>query len=386
VTAATVDDLRGSDAFAFLTVGWDALYAASREPSPFLSREWLSAWAQHFLVGRDVRVLVAREEGAAFGAIALVEEHVRIAGIPTPIRRLTFLGAYDAGPDYLDVLAAEGRELDAAAVLFGHLHASADFDVCILDGLPAESVSIEILDELFEQSARHHYAKTPLFVCPRISLDGPWEAVLARSRRADNFKRRLRKLRSEPGFEWRHTDDAPGALERFLGLHERRWRGVGGSEAMGRPSVRAFHRDVVPALAHAGRLRFEELWVGGACRASIYGLESGGTYAFYQSGFDPDWSGFSVGLVALGLSIEGAIGRGAVVYDFLHGAESYKFDWASTARETVSVRLTRRNLSGTVWRAEKRTRSAARTAAKSLLPDRAVERIRRLRRSRQERE
>lgn len=377
-----VEDLRGPAALGFLRTDWNDLYAAAHEPSPFLGGEWLNAWTEHFLVGRGVRVLVARDEASILGAVALVEDRQAIA------RRLTFLGAYDAGPDYLDVLAAAGRERDAAAALFGRLRDSEDFDVCILDGLPAESPSVHVLAELFVEAAGYECQSSPRFVCPRIALDTSWSAVLARSRRADNFTRRIRRLRSENDFEWREVCDAdgtPDAFERFFELHQRRWRGAGGSEAMGRPSVQAFHRDVVPALAQAGKLRFEELWVAGACRASIYGLNAGQTYAFYQSGFDPDWSSSSVGLVALGLSIEAAIARGARVYDFLHGTEPYKFDWASSARETVLIRLTRRNLSSFAWRAQKRAGVAARGTVRSLLPPVLGERVRRARRRRQER-
>jgi CelD/BcsL family acetyltransferase involved in cellulose biosynthesis len=139
-------------------------------------------------------------------------------------------------------------------------------------------------------------------------------------------------------------------------------------------------------LARAGWLRFEELWVEGACRASIYGLDARDTYCFYQSGYDPAWGSRSVGLVLLGLSIEQAIARGAKVYDFLHGTETYKLDWATRTRQTVALRVAARSLGTALVLAGEGAELAARRAAHTLLPQTTVGWLRRIRRSNERRE
>ena len=48
-------------------------------------------------------------------------------------------------------------------------------------------------------------------------------------------------------------------------------------------SLKDFHRDVVVRLACVGRLRFEEIWIDGACRASFYGIGRSERYCFYLS-------------------------------------------------------------------------------------------------------
>jgi CelD/BcsL family acetyltransferase involved in cellulose biosynthesis len=384
----TVDDLRGDDAWASIRTAWNELFAASTEPSPFLGWEWLSVWKRHFAPHEVIRILVARQAGQIVGALALVDERIRIAQISTPLRRLSFLGAHHGGPDYLDVIARAGREQDAAKALIDHLARSGGFDICDLDGIASDSVSLPLLTRQFGEESEYALSITPRYVCPRILLDAPWADVLARSKRTENYTRRLRQARSRPGFDWREIRDAneaPAAFERFVTLHQRRWSKEGGSDAMGRPSVRAFHRDVVIALADAGRLRFEELWVEGSCRASIYGIDAGDTYAYYQCGYDPEWSSHSVGLVALGLSIEAAIARGAHVYEFLHGEEPYKYDWTSATRETTAVRLVRRSFPVSALLAREQVVSGMRATAHALLPVSSVERIRRLRRGLDER-
>ena len=176
--------------------------------------------------------------------------------------------------------------------------------------------------------------------------------------------------------------EVPAALERFFTLHDRRWAEQGGSDAMARPAVKAFHRDLVPGLAHAGAIRFEEIWAEGKCIASLYGINRKERFFFYQCGYDPDWARRSVGFVRLGLSIADAADRGVRVYDFLRGSEAYKFDWANAARSTLAVRISRRSAAGRAFVAGENLRAAAKLTARAVLPMRAVELLRRQRRPR----
>ena len=368
-----------------LKAGWDRLFAASRA-GPFLSFEWTAAFAATLLGERRPRFLVATEGGAPVGILPLATEEVRPFGLPVPVRRVSFLAERPAGADYLDVLAPAGREHEIGARLYGHLAEAGGFDVLDLDGLAADSPSLPLLVHRFAPGWAVRLE--PRYVCPIVRLEGDFARLCRASGRGENFRRRLRRLREGPGFERRVVIDparAGGALERFLALHDARWSGEGGSDAMSRPSVRAFHREVVVRLAEAGRLRFEELWSEGECRASIYGIVAGDRYHFYQSGYDPAWAARSVGLVALGLSLEAAIEAGLRRYDFLRGTEAYKFDWADDARHTVAVRIAARGLPAVLVRSREEAERTARAAARRLLPAEAVERLRRLRRRREAR-
>ncbi|WP_373049164.1 GNAT family N-acetyltransferase [Vulgatibacter sp.] len=382
--ALRIEEHRGAEALQVLRDEWRELYDRSAA-APFLSWEWIATWHHHLGAGRTPRILCARRGGALVGLLPLAEE--RITLVPgAEVRRLSFLGERWGGADYLDVLALEGEEAAAAQAIYAHLNEVADFDVADLDGIAADSPSVGLLAARFAEDGRFRHALTPRHTCPQVALEGTWREVLKRSKRGDNFKRRLRQLRELDGFERRVVRDpgeAVAAFERFLVLHEARWEAQGGSDAMGRPALQAFHRDVVVRLAERGWLRFEEIWVEGACRASIYGIDDGPTYCFYQSGYDPAWAKRSVGLVCLGLSVEDALERGITRYDFLRGTETYKFDWATGTRETVAVRVAARSLPATLLAAREGAEAAARAAAHALLPSGAVDLLRRLRRNRE---
>lgn len=375
-SSLAVEEHRGPSSFASLRGPWEELLERSDGP-PFLSWEWLETWWSHLAPGRTPVFLSAWEGQRLVGLLALGEERVA----PFGIGRLSFLGERWAGADYLDVLAERGREDEVAELLFTHL-SRMPFDVLDLDGFEAGSGSLAVLQRLWgdrlERETRH--------VCPGIELNGTWQQILKRSRRGDNYRRRLRQLSELPGFEFRVVGDPAqvgAAFDRFLDLHERRWAAQGGSDALGRPILQAFHRSVVERLARVGWLRFEELWVEGGCRASIYSIHRGSTHFFYQSGYDPDWAGKSVGLVVLGLSIEDAISRGASVYDFLRGTETYKFDWATRSLETVRVRVIRGGASTSLFLLGEKLEKVVRAGAHSLLPTAGVEALRRLRRWRE---
>jgi len=165
-------------------------------------------------------------------------------------------------------------------------------------------------------------------------------------------------------------------------LHEPRWAAEGGSDFTGHAALRAFHRELVQRLAASGLLRFDELWFEGECRASIYGLDDGRRYCFYNSGYDATRRQLSPGLVLLGLSIESAVQRGIRLYDFLRGDESYKFDWSNTSQTTVAVRVARRRLPVTAWLAWQQTQATVRTTLKTWLPQPLAAAARRWQRTR----
>ena len=379
-----VEEVDGSG-IAALRTDWEALFAASRA-GPFLTWEWTAAFAGALLGGRSPRVLVAREGERVVGILPLATEELRPFGLPVPVRRVGFLAERPAGSDYLDLLAPVGREHEVGARLLAHLAAGGGFDVLDFEGLAADSPLLPLLV--------HRFAGTwsvriePRFLCPIVELPREFGQLVKASGRGENFRRRLRQLREGPGFERRIVAEparAEAALERFLSLHDARWSAEGGSDALARPAVRAFHREVVVRLAEAGRLVFEELWSEGGCRASIYGMVAGGCFYFYQSGHDPAWAARSVGLVNLGLSLEAAIAAGRSRYDFLRGAEAYKLNWANGARHTVAVRIAARGLPAVLHRSREEAERAARTAARRLLPAEAIEGLRRRRRRREAR-
>jgi CelD/BcsL family acetyltransferase involved in cellulose biosynthesis len=68
------------------------------------------------------------------------------------------------------------------------------------------------------------------------------------------------------------------------------------------------------------------LSVDGKNAAAVLCFDAGCTLYMYNSGYDPDYSALSVGLLSKALVLRWAIENGKTHLDFLRGNEPYKYD------------------------------------------------------------
>ena len=168
-----------------------------------------------------------------------------------------------------------------------------------------------------------------------------FDTFLRRTGRRDNYLRRRRWLKRQPGYRVEREERPEalgGPMAEFFRLHALRWAGDGGSQGIRGPGVEAFHRDASQLLAERGKLRLYTMRVGGAAVASVYAVLDRGELIYFQSGYDPAWRPRSVGLVLVGETFQDALRQGLSEYDFLRGTEAYKADWTTRARTTVGLR------------------------------------------------
>jgi CelD/BcsL family acetyltransferase involved in cellulose biosynthesis len=71
------------------------------------------------------------------------------------------------------------------------------------------------------------------------------------------------------------------------------------------------------------------------CALYVLGRNANGQHI---SGFDPELSRYNLGSVGIFHAISRAIAAGAHAYDFLRGAEAYKYGWRAT--DTATWRIT----------------------------------------------
>jgi CelD/BcsL family acetyltransferase involved in cellulose biosynthesis len=359
---------------------WRALFDAAQAPSPFLSWEWLHTFHHRFAARRPIWILEARDRAARLAGLLVLAARPGLVGE----RRYALLGNGLTGADGLDVLARP-ELAHAARTVIAHALAgdTSAWDVLDLEDLPCGSPTIAALRAAMAARGAHTHVERG-FVCPGFALRGTFEEHLARIRRRETYRRRVRWLERQPGYRIEITsapEDAAAAMEDFLRLHRLRWRIEGGSAGIPPGAVEDFHREVAELLAARGWLRLYRLFVGRDAIAAVYGLEMGGRFFYYQSGYDPAWSARSPGVVLVGRTVEDAYARGLTDYDFLRGTEAYKMDWAWDRHETCSVRLHAPSLrAGTAAAAEEAFR-AARGLARSVAPEKVWGALRRARRS-----
>jgi CelD/BcsL family acetyltransferase involved in cellulose biosynthesis len=357
--------------FAQLSEEWDAALRASAADSFFLTFDWLHTWWRHFGSGRRLFLLTVRR-GVELVAVAPFAIAPPRLDRLVPFRSLEFLGAGSAGSDYLDVFARPECEAEVARILGDHL-ARHSFMLQLGRVRPGVSLASRVAAALEGQGWTHR--ETPHEVCPFIPLGGhTWESYLSGlgSAHRYNVQRRLRNLYRRYAVELHRvaTEEERGpALARLFQLHDARWRPRGGSDGFGSENELAFHDEVTRRALAGGRLRLFELRLDGRPAASLYGFRHGGTFSFYQSGFDPAFTKDSVGLVMMSLAIQSAIEEGAVEYDFLHGDEAYKFQWARDARPLARLEIFPPRLRGLLCQQAVALGRVARRTARRILPE-----------------
>ena len=367
----------GSEALTRLRAEWQAMFRASGAP-PFLSWEWLSTWHKWFGREKHPFLLCARESGNLIALLPLCVEKRQSSRFSPGLKRMSFMGESYGASDYLDILALPGFKQKSADIFIEYLALPHSFDLLELEGIAADSYTLQSLARCFANDGRFSYRIVPQYICPRMSLDSRWEDLLERSRRSDYFKRCIRRLNKIASFEFRVISDVneiPAAFGRLLELHVGRWIERGGSSAFRTAEQKGFTFDAAAELAGAGMTRFEEIWLEGECRASLFGFESGDSYYFFLSGFDQAWSKYSLGFTLLWLSIREASQRGLKMYDFLRGDENYKFDWSDNPRMTITAQVASDSRAAKWHVAREHTKEIAR----ALLPDWAKTRIRNMR-------
>ena len=196
--------------------------------------------------------------------------------------------------------------------------------------------------------------------CPRVELpltdrgDGPSRAFVRQLRR---FTRRLE--REGVRFEWvapTRVDDRLLATLFELHAHGGTRRGAStfGIEQL------ALHRRLTersgpgrgPAAVVARR---DEAIVG-----VLYGFWWQGTFAAYQSGWDPRFARHSIGSVLVLHALERAADEGAHTFDFLRGSEPYKYRFGARNRYDRTW-LVPRGAAGAVLAARHRVRDRLRS-------------------------
>ena len=217
--------------FAKVADEWRALNAVARAGNMFLSPDWLEPWWAQWGTGRELQLVCVREGGRLIGFLPLFSEEVRVGGVP--VTRIAFVGDGETGCDYLDILAAPGRERE---VFERALDAVRDlsWDLCDLDGLWRESFTAVTLAQRFPNARTSEGMLRDgklRYVCPHIPLQGTYDDYLKGLSRRENLKRREKWIFKMPGTSVecaRTPEEALKATEHFLTLHKARWAADGG--------------------------------------------------------------------------------------------------------------------------------------------------------------
>lgn len=321
---------------------WRALAEACPTATVFQSWEWNSAWWRHYgrTAGRRLCLLAWRD--APGGPLVGLAPLMTGWWYATPLRRLTFLGV--GVSDYHDLLALPGREDAVAVAFYDALRVQRGWQIADLPQLRQASL---LRSRPPRPGQGLTWLEAPQEACPFLPLPETWDALLktfGKKTRSNigYYERAVRKVYEVEVGAVTEPVALDAEMTRLFDLHQRRWNQRWLPGVFGGRRVQAFHRDAARALLSCGALRLFFLRLDGETQACLYCFAFGDRLCYYQGGFEPTLSKWSLGTILTAHAMQTAITEGRAVFDFLRGDEPYKAKWTSQTQVNTRRLLTRR--------------------------------------------
>lgn len=281
-----------------LQLEWSGLFAQCPDAPPFLHPGWQLPWWDTF--GRCELYTIALRNNGRLTALATC---YRYGG------RLVFVG--NGITDQAGILA----ESDGAAQQLVQYLAQHPLD----------------FQEIHRSSPLLVIAHEQCSVSPIVDLQQPVPADVRRN------LRQARKKLEQQGEVRVQFSSCPELLGELFRLHAARWKAEGEAGVLAGADLETFHRRAAEGLAAAGMLRMHALFLNERAIGVVYAFVRNGTVYSYAGGFDPEFQKFSPGALTIEAAMEHARAAGDRYFDFLRGAEPYKYVWGAVDRPQYRI-------------------------------------------------
>jgi CelD/BcsL family acetyltransferase involved in cellulose biosynthesis len=297
------------DELAAIAPEWLALCRRNPGTTPFQTPMWLLPWWRHF--GSDELAVIKTDD--ALAPLYIVRDGDESLGM--------FLGTGIS--DYLDVVGDAGAVIGEMAAL--------DCQMWDLQQLRPSSPMLTVAPPAgWSENVEDHD------VCPVLPL--------ADLQLSTHFQKKLRYYGRRLGdarVESANAENLDALVDALFALHAARWQRRGLPGVLADEVVQQFTRDVARRMLEAGALRMYATRVAERIVAVFYGFGFGDTVFYYLSGYDPELEKLSIGTLMVAHAIEEAQREGSAAFDFLRGAEEYKYAWGATDRRNRRRQLFR---------------------------------------------
>lgn len=297
---------------------WRRLWRAVPTASPFLAPAWLDAWAATYAPGRT-------------WAAALREGGDLVGLLPAFVWARALLLAGTGPSDHGGLLILPGRECRTVALVAAAADAvEAPFDRIDFRQLPSCSPLAKVAMPGWRAATESDEA------CAVLALAGAagMAAVPRPMRRAWRYATR-RLAREGCVVDCVPPEEVSRGIAELERLHALRWQDKGRAGVLADPLLRGLLRAAAPRLAADGLIRLHRVRRGTETIAVLLVLVGNGRACYFLGGFDPQYARWSPGTALVGAAIAAAADEGAAAFDFLRGAEAYKYRWGAEDRRRV---------------------------------------------------
>jgi CelD/BcsL family acetyltransferase involved in cellulose biosynthesis len=301
-----------SESFDSIYDGWKKLQESSPTSPFFSSPEWSKIWWQQFGSETKLHLGAFRQGGKTIGiAPLLVKDNVA-----------SFVGGSDIC-DYLDFVVMPGSEDSFFRELLDNLKAEGIKRLNLAPLRPDSTVRASLINI----APKHNWqvSCSQEDVTMELNLPPTWEEYLQllSGKQRHELNRKLRRLNEEGDLNHRTATDATQPdINTFLHLFRDSRQD---KAAFLTPQMESFFLSVAGAMAEEKLLRLNILELDKKPVAATMCFDYRDTVYLYNSGYEPDYGWLSVGVISKALCIKDSIERHKKRFDFLKGAEAYKY-------------------------------------------------------------
>jgi CelD/BcsL family acetyltransferase involved in cellulose biosynthesis len=291
---------------------WKKVHSNSLNAPLFSSPEWSKIWWQQFGSGAKSYMGVLRWEGRVIGIAPLLQKG----------DTASFIGSSDVC-DYLDFLVAPGSEDIFFQKLLDNLRIDGIRKLELAPLRPESTVRTSLINMALKY--KWQVSCSPEDVTVELNLPSSWEEYLQllSGKQRHELNRKLRRLNEEGDLNHRTTTDANRPdIDTFVRLFRDSRQD---KAAFLTPQMESFFRSIAQAMAEQKLLRLNILELGEKPVAATMCFDYRDTVYLYNSGYEPDYGWLSVGVISKALCIKDSIQRQKKHFDFLKGAEAYKY-------------------------------------------------------------
>ncbi len=342
VTAISLYEISTLREIVKLKEAWERLFLKSPGATPFQSWEWNYTIIKEIASSERLKIVAGyNRNNEVVGLAPFKITHQKFTGI----KILEFIG--NKSSDYLDFLVEEEYRYTFINLIFDLIKHSKDWTILNLINLRKQTKDFITNCLPAEISLQD--------VCPCVYLPGTIKEYEneVHKRELKSIKRQLKKLLSQNRLEYfvkESSESLREDVDTFIELHQKRHNSKGERGKFFNKALKEKFHDISKLLSESGMLKIEILKIDSQIAAINYILLWNNRKYNYLSGMDPAFSNFKPGKILIYYMIEDAINKGCQVFDFLLGAEEYKYFWTKKEIQLYSAVYARSKMCLFLWR------------------------------------
>ncbi len=289
----------GLEAAGTHRAAWSGLVARALEPNVFLEPAFALSAAQHLAsAGRPTFIMVWGLQAGGH------RELLAVCPLTFPRRPFQWTASvwfHDLSTLGAPLLDRRYAGVALQAVLAWIARRLPDCGALQFHALRGDGPTVEVIEAVTRGTGRSVHWLEPR---QRAALSAGAEQERAglaavSPKRAKEFSRQRRRLAEQGNLQYTSAhegEELRDAVERFLQLEAKGWKGAKGTALLADPPRAAFARTMTRLLAREGQCRVDSLLLDGSAVASGIVLSSGRQAFFWKMAYDEDFAALSPGV------------------------------------------------------------------------------------------